>query len=389
MTTIAELPNRTTEALRTKLPERAQALLDGRDGSYSEWATASALAMYALNAGLNEDEFVSVVTDSDFASEFATENGRDRSSRLDSRLRKVWERAEDDWNPGLGSIQDVRDRIAALSNRLDQDIWTGRTASTDRAVALALVAWAHELGTWTVDASSRELGLRAGVGNRTASRALQRLADIGVVRQVEMKRVTGHAQTWALNMDWTPIEVPSTNGHNDTHISTYGGRGICVSLCHFGTDHPAFLGSALGRTAERIWLDLAENGDSTVSELAQRLGINLRTTRRNLDERLVPNGLVMKADGRPAVYSVDPTADADRLDRIAESFGTLDWQHRTAERHERERAGFAELLRQQEQQQQATERGAVPDHEIRIEHSPGPTEDERRHHDETLVAMGY
>jgi hypothetical protein len=38
--------------------------------------------------------------------------------------------------------------------------------------------------------------------------------------------------------------------------------------------------------------------------------------------------------------------DAPLLDDVAESFGLLDWQERTAERYEREREGYREVQRQ-------------------------------------------
>ena len=128
-------------------------------GRYSPWATASAVAMYA---GYSEDEFVQLVSESDFAYVFATENGRDRSNRLEGRLRKVWDKAEDGWNPPLREATDVRERLAALSQRIADYPRSGRTAATDHAVAVALVVWAHEVGVWTLDAGCRELSLRAG-----------------------------------------------------------------------------------------------------------------------------------------------------------------------------------------------------------------------------------
>ncbi|MEV5298537.1 hypothetical protein [Amycolatopsis methanolica] len=157
--------------LRARMGPRAASLLDRRDGKLSEWATASALAMHALNAGLTADEFLAVVGASDFAADFASENGRDRSDRLVSRLRKAYRVAEESWPPPVADMADVRHRLAALSARLESHVWGGRSGRSDRAVALALVAWAHEIGTWTVDANVWDLSLRAGVGKGTAARA--------------------------------------------------------------------------------------------------------------------------------------------------------------------------------------------------------------------------
>ena len=143
--------DRRSSELRERLPQAALDLLDCKDGRYSEWATACAIAMYAMNAGFTEDEFVCLVTGSDFAYVFVTEDhGRDRSNRLESRLRKVWSRVDDGWNPPLGSVEDVRRKLEELSQRLAAHKWAGRTGGSDRAVALALVSWAHEIGVWTI-----------------------------------------------------------------------------------------------------------------------------------------------------------------------------------------------------------------------------------------------
>ncbi|ORL96637.1 hypothetical protein A5N74_19650 [Prescottella equi] len=51
-------------------------------------------------------------------------------------------------------------------------------------------------------------------------------------------------------------------------------------------------------------------------------------------------------DSRPARYWVDPSVDAEHLDKVADSYGALDWVERTSERYQRERDGYAEFLRQ-------------------------------------------
>lgn len=336
----------TIPELRQRLPQQAIDLLDRQDERHSEWATACAAAMYAMNAGLTEDEFVTVAASSDFACEFATENGRDRSNRLHSRLAKAWSRAEDGWNPPISDRNDVRQRLESLSQRLAEHRWTGRTASKDRAVALALVAWAHEIGAWTVDAGTRELGLRSGVAHGTAKRALIRLAAERLVKRSEhTERVSTHAQRWVLDLDWGLMD------NLDPHDLVDGGKGLCG--LNMSTSHPVFLGRALGQTAERVWLDLAQHPDSTAAEIAERLGTASRTVNRALDTKLVAHGLVSASGtrsgkGRPApTFRQDP--GAPRLDDIAARFGVLDWHERTADRYDREREGYREVQRQMQE----------------------------------------
>jgi DNA-binding PadR family transcriptional regulator len=345
--------------LQERLPQEALDLLSGADGRYSEWATASAVAMFAMNAGYTEDEFVRLVSESDFAYRFATEDhGRDRSNRLESRLRKVWDKAEYAWNPPLREVPDVRERLESLSQRVAAHKWTGRTASKDRAVAVALVQWAHEVGTWTLDAGTRELGMRSGVAHSTAKRALHRLAAIGLIsRDQDTQRQGTHSKRWVLDMQW------GIRDELDPHDLSSGGRGLCG--LNTSLNHPVFLGSALGQTAERIWLDLANDPQgSTAREIADRIGGDPKTIRTALDTKLVANRLVTVSSlssgrGRPAkVYRLDPSAGRALMDEIAESFGAFDWHERTAERYERERAGYRDVQRQQAEREDARFRTA-------------------------------
>jgi len=354
----SQSPERSVTELRAWLPQQALDLLDCKDGRYSEWATASAVCMHAMNAGLSEAEFVAVTAESDFAYQFATEDhGRDRSNRLASRLSKVWSRCEDDWNPPLGSAEDVRHKLAELSQRLAGHSWPGRTGNSDRAVAMAMVDWAHEVGTWTLDAGGRELSIRANVAHGTAKKALTRLQTLGVLRRDTETRQGTHAQRWVLNLRW------GIRLQTDPHDLSPGGRGLCG--LNKSLNHPAFLRSALGPTAERVWLDLVEHPDSTAAEVADRLGKRRTAVTKVLAEKLIPNQLVRQAGhsggtrGKPAaVYETDP---AGSLDRVAEAYGVADWRERTAERYRREREGYR-AVQAQRQQRAAPQSDTAPEH---------------------------
>jgi predicted transcriptional regulator len=330
------------------LPKAALDLLCLEDARHSEWASACAIGMYAMNADYTEDEFIQLVLESDFAQTFATEDrGRDRSNRLERRLRKVWAKVEDGWNPPLREVTDVREQLEALSQRIAEHRWNGRTASTDRAVALALVQWAHEVGVWTLGAGTRELGLRASVAHATAKKALSRLAALGLIkRDTQTKREGNQCQRWELDLDW------GINCDSDPY-EPFPPRARSYGL-NMQINHPVFLGSALGQTAKRIWLALAEAPDGlTGKEIAERTGIKLGSLSRPLS-KLTANGLAVAKSvsggrGRPSkVYQLDPYVS---LDEVAESFGVLDWHERTAGRYERERGGYREVQRQQEQRQ--------------------------------------
>lgn len=325
-----------TEALRNKLPQEAIDLLDTQDGRYSEWATASALAMHALNAEFSEDEYVAVVSESDFAYEFATENGRDRTDRLESRLRKAWNRAEENWNPPLGDTDRVRLRLAEVSRRVESYPWKGRAGVSDRTVALALLAYAHGNGAWTLDMSTRRLSELSGVSKNTASASLRRLAKLGLIQRIEQEdHNPTDAARWGIVLDWNPRR--DTTG---THKPLPPITNYVSQVCPF--THPVFLTAALGQTAGRVWFGLPDDGSLTAAELAERLRLNTKTVRRNLNV-LVSVGLACKSEGRPARYSL-VNVSTEYLNELAEQYGTLDWSERKAETYKAQREGFQQYL---------------------------------------------
>jgi hypothetical protein len=112
------------------------------------------------------------------------------------------------------------------------------------------------------------------------------------------------------------------------------------------------------RVGEDGWSDMAGLGrapgeGATAAQIGDRAAIPLRSVNRVLKDKLVPNRLVAASASRPSkrrpslAYRLN--LDGPLLDDIAESFGLLDWQERTAERYERERGGYRELQRQREQ----------------------------------------
>lgn len=210
------------------------------------------------------------------------------------------------------------------------------------------MTWAHEVGVWTLDAGCRELSLRAQVGQRTAARALTRLADKGLVDRAEgAVRKDQHAQRWVINLEWEALRQDGP--HKPLP------QGVEIMWATLAESHPVFLPSGLGRTAGRIWMDLAEHPaeGATAAHIAERTAIPVRSVNRALQDKLVPNRLVVVSGSRPtkgrpiALYGLNP--DAPSLDDVAKSFGVLDWQERTAERYERERGGYRAVQRQRDQ----------------------------------------
>lgn len=323
--------------LREKLPAAALRLLDCEDGKATEWGTATSLARYGLHRGLTEDEFVIVVSASDFAVYLASENGRDRSHRLESRLRKAWHWAEETQEVPLKQGE-LRPRLAGLLDRVAAHRWTGRSGASQRAVALAVVSKGYELNVWTVDASTRDVALAAGVSKATAARALRSIAETGLWTVSD--NGAGMASTITLDLRW-----------NNTKGDEEAGDSVPETPLRDRITHPVFLRAALGPTAERLWFALSEaEGGMTVTEAVEKVGASRSTTQRTL-KRLADNGMAVAEGHHPVRYTF-VSVDVEHLDRIADEFGVLDWEDRTADRIKREREGYAKL---QEQRRKFTE----------------------------------
>ncbi|WP_139320498.1 hypothetical protein [Saccharomonospora sp. CUA-673] len=256
--------------------------------------------------------------------------------------------------PHTGNHQRLRAELAELSERIHSRVWAGRSGKTDRAVALALVEWAHEVCVWHLDANVRDLAVRAGVGKTTAARALGRLRKIGLCRPVaDNDQAPEKAQRWALNVDW-----------EKSRTGTYYSRGSStVNMSHFvplRTDqqHPAFLPGALGRTAGLIYFGMPENEEASPADVAGTVGCRTQTARK-LMKRLTEHGLLVETRRRPVAYrlaDVDPSA----LDAIADEYGTADWADRSVDRVSRERKGY-ELKRQEWSEKKSARSAATAD----------------------------
>lgn len=310
--------------LRERLPEKAIALLDCRDEKHSEWATATAIAMHCLNAGFTEDEFYELVSGSEFSYRFASENGRDRSNRLENRLRKAWRKAEEGWNPPLESGK-LREALAAVAAYAEVYEWNKRSRNTDLAVARAVVNYCHENNLSRPNLAVRSVAKWASVSPATAERALKRLVKAGMLsRDPDPNKKYGDAERYRVNLDWGNNETYSLSPH----------KGIYVSRLPF--EHPVFLRGAVGPTAGRIWSWMPADRPITVREAVEALEIHKNTAKNNL-ETLVTFGLADRFDGRPVRYQFRGDVD---LNQLATELGVYDTLEARALRIELDRKGF-------------------------------------------------
>lgn len=340
-----ELPGQSGSILDTAaftaLSANGQKLVTGEDGRADPWAATLALGSACLNADLDFPMFLALLDASPIAS--GSDGRRDRSGRKMPRAEKAWRWLEENYRPPLRDKASVVEKLARLSRRIEASWWQGRSGSSDRAVALTLVAMAHEIGVFDLDASVRDIAIRAGVGRSTVSRSLDRLTEAGLIELVvDEERSELYARRYRIDLHWRAWRSDFTGHITDSPL----GEEQCVPLSQL-TNHPVFLRGALGPTAGRLFFSL-EDREVTAKQAASMVGVREESSRRNLD-RLVKNGMAFRAPGRPAKYRINPEVAADDLNELAAQYGVLDWQERTADRYQRERDGYAEVQRQRKQ----------------------------------------
>lgn len=325
--------------LRQRIGIRACQLLDQEDARATEWATACALAGYAVGAGLSQDEFITVVSGSDFAETLARENGRDRTNRLRARLAKAYRYADETYVPSGDYAGTLPDRLRALLGQIEAHEWKGRTKHSDRVVAVAIVSKAIRINVYTLDFSARDLSLAAGVGVQTAQRAVKRLEKLGLLKV--SKGSGGAAQRLKLDVSWLRVNVRhiKTSPLVDSYVSHDDSQTVQPP------QHPAFLAGALGPNAGLIWANLPDE-PVTVADVADRLKLSRSTVKRAL-RRMADHRLLVMTPGRGRqgdVYEISPELAADALDVIAEEYGTHDWADRKSAEYQKHRQAFGFII---------------------------------------------
>lgn len=186
------------------LPDRTLRLLDGSLTLQTTWAAVSSVAWTCYGQDWTFEQFSDLLWNSELGRTYRTGAKTDFKTRgqFDKNLRGAWNNADERYDWGYPE-RAVRARLGELLMRLQAAPWPGRGGSSERAVALALVTLGHETNRYTVDASVRELALRAVLGLDTVSRALARLVRKGLVTP-SSDRDGDDAGTYRVNLDWLP-----------------------------------------------------------------------------------------------------------------------------------------------------------------------------------------
>ena len=311
-----------------------------------------ALATGALNAGWNYARFQNALLDPNNlgGARYQEMLARDYT-HADRWLQTCWTKAEafvgrrpaktEPSKPMLEVLASIR--TSATNHR-----WPGRTASTDRAIFLALCDFAESGGQISGFAAGvRAVGIEAGVSSpSTARKALRRLTEAGWIRQLHQGSGS-FASLWALST--TPpltANYQQTSPHQlrETNPLPTGGceKGGQVREVHsLDPGNDAFRWASIGKSAGRL-LEVLETAPEALStkELAGAVGMSPGGTWRVLQRLETVEGLIQRSkQGRAWHYALSCDLTAPMLDTIAEEMGQ-------AGRREQERTRYADEMAQ-------------------------------------------
>jgi predicted transcriptional regulator len=315
---------------RDRIPRLAAAIMRADERILKRYATRSevdwALILSLVNAGASFERVRACYIASKH------EKHLDPSRRdFERRLMAEYLRAKElEHKQEYAQAREQAERVKAWALSAAFVGTSPQTRETDRRVLIAHCDRAIKAGKSEWHLSLRDVMQAAQVALMTAHRATQRLINAGL-----LKRKRGFVGECAQTYIWGK-RVPKVE-----HLLTLGGS---VSKCSTGDTpdyaaHPAFEHRGLGRYAGRVFQALAELGEATARQVADRAGCARRTTYRWL-RRMLELQLV-GYDPSQRIYWACP----DMLDGIAHMFETKHIPALRRARIERERAAFRRRLK--------------------------------------------
>ena len=220
-------------------------------------------------------------------------------------------------------------------------IWQGKTGLTDRAVFIASATIAYHAGAVEVALPCRTVAELAQVNSMTASRALYRLTDTGLLVPVKTA-VASLANVYrfaVLHLDTLPNPLnvrKCINLQQGTH-DAFRARG-------YGR---TFKAPGLGKAAALVFNELRKGEPLTVCEISERTGRGRKTVYRVLNrmariiEKETGEVLAMVEQDDAGKWRACEDVDLDRIAKALGTFGGNEWQRK---RHAEERREHRERL---------------------------------------------
>ena len=207
----------------------------------------------------------------------------------------------------------------------NKDNWKGRTALTDQAVFQAFLQIARRTGKVSdFYASIREIAEAAGIGKNTASKALERIPFLKLLRKdIDCFKPA----VWS-------IAIPKQTLRNATKRDIPS-QSPCIKGLEL--NHDLFRIKALGKNGRIILTGLDFKEWRSLSELVVLTNINRRTIERKIPKMEAAGLIEIHGQLYNRLFRRIENAD---LDKAAEILGTAGTLKKQKEQHEREREAF-------------------------------------------------
>lgn len=261
------------------------AIKGGRLGSRSQSIYSVALA--AVNAGWSVEQTAELLGASGLAvaADYAARSNDHGTAKTEKWFTDhVWSGAEKQVRDHPAIRLEPDPALGPLSAQVEQLAWIGRSGASERAVYIAMIGKATEVGSLEFNCSQRDLMERSGLcARKTVQRALQRLASPGLIERITLShdQILSRLPDDPARFRWTSTWRLSTN-----HVpaSTHVGRPDDAVAEYASIRHDVFLnGSGLGKYAHRIWVALDASPGSTARDLSSGLDIGYRTVKKHLE----------------------------------------------------------------------------------------------------------
>lgn len=313
------------------------AINGGRSGSRSE--AIYAVAMAAVNAGWSATQMDDLLAAKGLAIfEDYVGRSKDRGAIATTKwfTDHVWASAEKRVRDFPAKRQERASELGPLSGQVERLAWTGPAGASERALYIALIGKATEVGSLEFKCSHRDLMQRSGLcAIKTVQGAMKRLQQRGLIERLDAvggrSRISDQPLRFGLTSNWRLLTKHLSEGRLPEPASV--AVGDCVSV-----RHDAFLnGSGLGKYSHRIWVALNAAPGSSARQLSLGLAIGRRTVNKHLQ--------VLRQRGLADHDSCGQWFPVSRsLDSVAADLGNLGRLHRMGLEHARQRANYDTFL---------------------------------------------
>ncbi|BDD96566.1 hypothetical protein [Mycolicibacterium fortuitum] len=269
------------------------------------------------NQGGSYDDYRYLVCMSNLWLSYTGSTG-DTVKKQNASLAGAWDKAADSEPFELETaLADLRARIGTYTD------WpNARTASRDRAVALALADFCIDNNCFTRTLSSYELAKwTAGMSQRSVSRALVTLTDLSLIREVQRtdrRTSTRSTKRYQVNLRWAARTgcQPSPNRGVSTNDSRSTGKASLSQELPPPSDLWSRAGLGLG--AQRIYEVLTDD-PATALSVAEQTGMKIPSAKRYL-KKLADHALAGSKPGAPGEPTLWFRVDTP-LDAVADAMG--------------------------------------------------------------------